>query len=153
MDYQIKLTLHTWVMGGLFLIVVILLSTLFLIVFAKEEEPIQNSAKNTFYSWEAPLYQESEIEARITAYTNRVGETDSTPDITASGQRVREGIVANNCLEFGTMVEIWGERYEVQDRMNSRYGCENFDIFTFDLEEAKRIGSRIANVKIIKLIN
>ena len=77
----------------------------------------------------------------FTCYTSRVEETDSSPFITASGQRVRNGIIANNCLNFKTKLRInydfsrkdgntgsW-RWFEIQDRMNSRYGCNHFDIY------------------------
>jgi 3D (Asp-Asp-Asp) domain-containing protein len=69
------------------------------------------------------------IQAKVTAFTSDPAETDSTPNITASGYPTGPGIVANNCLPFGTEVEIAGEVYEVLDRMNERYGCEWFDIW------------------------
>ena len=89
------------------------------------------------------------MEAEITAYTSDPAETDDTPFITASGQWVREGIVANNCLDFGTWVRIEGELFEVQDRMNSRYGCEYFDIWVTEKEEALEWGRRNYTVAIV----
>ena len=89
-----------------------------------------------------------EVMGITTKYTPRPEETDSTPFITATGQRVREGIIANNCLKFGTYVEIDGEFYTVADRLNPRYGCDHYDIFCWDLEEAREYG---ANVKTIKI--
>jgi 3D (Asp-Asp-Asp) domain-containing protein len=89
-----------------------------------------------------------EITATITQYTPRPEETDSTPFITASGKRVEEGIVANNCLEFGTLVEIENEFYMVEDRMNKRFGCNHFDIFAFSLEEALKFGKQTLSVTI-----
>ena len=80
------------------------------------------------------------VMAIITSYTNDPAETDDTPDITASNQPVMKGIVANNCLEFGQKVEIEGKTYEVQDRMAGRWGCEHFDVFTFDKAEAIKAG-------------
>jgi len=60
----------------------------------------------------------------VTAYTSAPEETDDTPFTTASGQTVRDGIVATNLLPFGTKIRIpkyFGERvFEVQDRMNVR---------------------------------
>lgn len=83
-----------------------------------------------------------EIEARITMYNSVPEQTDDTPFITASGQQTRPGIVANNCLPFGSKVIIAGAVYEVQDRMNSRYGCAYFDIWSESLEEARAYGSK-----------
>ncbi len=89
------------------------------------------------------------INGVVTAYTNRPEETDDTPDITASGRAVREGMVANNCLDFGQRVEIFGKVYEVQDRMNRRYGCYVFDIFMFDLEEARGFGVVKTDIRLL----
>ena len=76
----------------------------------------------------------------VTAYTSEESQTDSTPFITASNQKVRDGIVANNCLPFGTKVEIAGKVYEVQDRKNKRYGCEWYDIWFASKKEALEFG-------------
>lgn len=78
--------------------------------------------------------------AIITAYSSSVDETDDTPFITASGARVNEGIAANNCLKFGTIVEINGHKFTVQDRKNRRYSCEWFDIWKQDKAEAIQFG-------------
>jgi len=84
--------------------------------------------------------------ASVSAYSSEESQTDDTPFITASGERVRRGIVANNCLEFGTEVEIDGTMYEVQDRMNARYECEYFDIWMDD--GAMEYGRQELEVKI-----
>lgn len=61
-------------------------------------------------------------------------QTDGDPCTTADGTDICPfpslGIVANNCLDMGTSVLIRGEQYFVHDRMNSRYGCDVFDILT-----------------------
>jgi len=76
----------------------------------------------------------------FTAYTAMISQTDSTPTITASNQNVREGIVANNCLPFGTRIRVNKAVFEVQDRMNKRYGCDTFDIYMLDYAEAIDFG-------------
>ena len=76
----------------------------------------------------------------FTAYNAIAAQTDDNPHITASGIQVTEGIIANNCLPFGTRIEVNNKTYEVQDRMNRRYGCDNFDIFMWDYEEAVEFG-------------
>ena len=91
---------------------------------------------------------ESTVQGIITAYTSSVEETDDTPFITASNETVRDGIVANNCLPFGTEVVIDGKVYEVQDRMNSRYGCEWFDIWMTEKAAALEWGVRDRHVVI-----
>jgi len=92
--------------------------------------------------------KEEMILATVTMYNNLSWQTDSTPNITASNSQVREGIVANNCLEFGTLVEIGGKTYIVEDRMNSKFGCGYFDIFSFSLEEAREFGKKAMIVTI-----
>ena len=60
----------------------------------------------------------------ITAYSSTPEETDDTPFITASGERVRDGIIAANFLPFGTEVripELFGDKvFVVKDRMHHR---------------------------------
>lgn len=89
-----------------------------------------------------------QIEGIITAYTSRPEETDDSPFITASGARVRAGIAANNCLPFGTILIINGQQFEVQDRMNRRYGCNHFDLWMDSYEEAIAWGKLILPVKV-----
>ena len=87
-----------------------------------------------------PTMEETAKIGIFTAYNAHVAQTDDNPNITASGIQVTEGIIANNCLPFGTRIEVNNKIYEVQDRMNSRYGCDNFDIFMWDYEEAIEFG-------------
>jgi len=42
------------------------------------------------------------IKVVVTAYSSSPWETDENPHITASGTWVREGVIANNLLPFGT---------------------------------------------------
>ena len=42
----------------------------------------------------------------IYGYNSEKCQTDDTPNITASGQKTRDRIIANNCLAFGTKVKI-----------------------------------------------
>ena len=83
-----------------------------------------------------------EVQGIITMYNSVPEQTDSTPFITASGEKTREGIVANNCLPFGSKVFIGDKTYEVQDRMNSRYSCERFDIWSSSVEKARSHGTQ-----------
>ncbi len=72
---------------------------------------------------------ESEIKktllVELTGYSSTVDQTNSEPFITASGTRVRDGIVASNFLDFGTKIRIpayFGDKeFVVQDRMNRRF--------------------------------
>jgi len=60
----------------------------------------------------------------VTAYTSTPEETDSTPFITASNQKVHDGVIAANFLPFGTKVkipEVFGDKiFTVDDRMHER---------------------------------
>ena len=71
-------------------------------------------------------------EVWVTAYSSSPDETDDTPFITASGERVREGIIAANFLPFGAKVlmpELFGDKvFIVADRMHRRK-TNNVDIF------------------------
>lgn len=85
----------------------------------------------------------------FTAYTAIVSQTDSTPTITASNQKVKEGVVANNCLPFGTRIKVNDRIYEIQDRMNERYGCDKFDIYLWKHSEAIDFGMQTLKYEII----
>jgi 3D (Asp-Asp-Asp) domain-containing protein len=85
-----------------------------------------------------------------TAYNSEIGQTDGDPYTMASGKKVYEGAIANNCLDFGTKVKVNGKVKIVEDRMNSRYGCENFDIYMESHEEAIKFGRQELAYEIIK---
>ena len=87
--------------------------------------------------------------ATISAYSSEPGQTDSTPFITASMIRVRPGIVANNCLQFGTKVDIGGTIYTVEDRMNRRYNCLYYDIWFEETADAWEFGRQQLEVVIL----
>jgi hypothetical protein len=76
---------------------------------------------------------DKEISGVLTAYSSTPGQTDDDPFTAASGKKVYDGMVANNCLPFGTKLkfpELYGDKeFTVDDRMNSRYGCNRFDIW------------------------
>lgn len=82
----------------------------------------------------------TEIQGKVTMYNSVPEQTDDTPFHTADGSYVRRGIVANNCLPFKTKVVINNEVFEVRDRMNARYGCEHFDIWSESIQEARQYG-------------
>jgi hypothetical protein len=74
------------------------------------------------------------ISATVTTYQAVAGQADATPCVGAMAGvnfcRPPFPIVANNCLPFGTKVEIRGTRYTVADRMSHRHGCQVFDVLT-----------------------
>lgn len=95
-----------------------------------------------------------EIKVIITAYTSDPEETDSTPLITASGDQVREGIVANNLLPFGTEIripEIYGDQiFVVEDRMHWRKGYYHVDIWFPLKSDAKNFGAKETYIEVLE---
>jgi len=88
--------------------------------------------------------------AKITAYTAREEETDSSPTTTASGQQVREDIVAcPRKYPFGTKFKIEDKVYECQDRMAQK-NDEKFDIYFNNLNEALSFGVKKLPVEVVK---
>lgn len=93
----------------------------------------------------------------ITAYNSEVGQTDSTPCITANGfdlcEHGLEDTIAANFLRFGTKVRIpdlFGDRvFIVRDRMNRRYS-NRVDIWMTEKQDAKNFGVKIAKVEVLK---
>ena len=94
------------------------------------------------------------INVIVTAYSSTVFETDDDPFITASGGYVRDGIVANNLLPFGTRVrlpEIYGDRiFIVEDRMNSRKSDYHFDVWFPDRSDALIFGAKETYIEILE---
>jgi len=79
-----------------------------------------------------------------TAYNSMEWQCDSTPWITASGTRCREGVIAANHLPIGTKVLIegfGGQVFIVEDRMNRRYK-KRIDIWMREYDDALRFGKR-----------
>lgn len=93
------------------------------------------------------------VESTITAYSSEVAQTDSTPFITASGTRVREGVVAANWLPIGTRVripELFGEQvFIVEDRMHRRH-TDRLDVWFAAKTQAVNFGVRRAQVEILQ---
>jgi 3D (Asp-Asp-Asp) domain-containing protein len=91
------------------------------------------------------------ITVPATAYTSDPAETDSTPFITASGTRVRRGVVAANFLPIGTRVripEIYGDEvFVVEDRMNKRYN-KRIDIWMEEKSDAREFGIKKIELEI-----
>jgi 3D (Asp-Asp-Asp) domain-containing protein len=91
----------------------------------------------------------------VTAYSSSIWETQGDPFITASGERVRDGIVANNLLSFGTKIrlpDIFGDKiFEVTDRMNSRKSSYHVDIWFPSRESALEFGAKLTEMEILKV--
>lgn len=106
-------------------------------------KPFKNETKNV-----SPV----KFKVTVTAYSSTVCQTDNTPFETASGQMVRDGIIAANFLPFGTKVrlpELYGDKvFEVQDRMNRRYK-ERVDIWFEDTNEAIHFGIKDAVIEVL----
>jgi 3D (Asp-Asp-Asp) domain-containing protein len=62
---------------------------------------------------------------------------------------VKKGIIANNCLPFGTKIKVDNKIFEIQDRMNQRYGCDSFDIYMTKYQKAKDFGRQTLKYEII----
>ena len=90
----------------------------------------------------------------VTAYSSTVWETDDTPYITAAGTWVRDGIIANNSLPFGTKVrfpEIYGDKiFVVEDRMHWRKGSYCVDIWFPSYSEAKNFGAKRTYLEVLE---
>jgi len=90
----------------------------------------------------------------ITAYSSTPDQTDDSPFITASNKYVRDGIVANNMLPFGTKIkipELYGDKiFVVEDRMNKRKGNYRFDIWMPTRESALNFGVKTAEIQVLE---
>lgn len=93
-----------------------------------------------------------EIIVPATAYSSTPDQTDDTPFITASGTRVRWGVVAANFLPLGTQIRLpdyYGEQiFVVEDRMNDRYDYR-LDIWMETREQAKQWGIKRVRVEVL----
>lgn len=95
-----------------------------------------------------------EIKVIVTAYTSDPWETDDTPLVTASGEEVSEGIVANNLLPFGTEIripELYGDQiFVVKDRMHSKKGYYHVDIWFPSKDDAKNFGAEETYIEVLE---
>ena len=93
------------------------------------------------------------IRVVVTAYSSTPEQTDDTPFITASGTRVREGIVAANFLPMGTKIklpDIYGDRiFVVEDRMHPRKKWM-VDIWFASYTDAKEFGAKLTYVEVLE---
>lgn len=113
----------------------------------KEEYP------NTFPEADARPIRTMYVTA--TAYSSTVGQTDSTPCITANGYNLcehnQENVIAANFLPFGTKVifpELDPEKvYTVQDRMNKRYWYR-VDFWKINYNDARDFGLKKLKIEI-----
>ena len=92
-----------------------------------------------------------QIPVTVTGYSSTPGQTDSTPFITASNTRVRQGVLALSRdllreftpgapFSYGDKVELGGVGvFVVEDTMNSRY-TQRVDIWFSNRSAARRWG-------------
>lgn len=113
---------------------------------------------NALVSTASPSFEEiktlRKIKVVVTAYSSSPWETDGNPYITASGNWVGEGIVANNMLPFGTKVripEVFGDKvFVVQDRMHWRKGNYHVDIWFPSYWEALNFGAKRTYIEVLE---
>jgi 3D (Asp-Asp-Asp) domain-containing protein len=90
----------------------------------------------------------------VTAYSSTPEQTDDTPYVTAAGTFVREGIVANNYLSFGTKIripEIYDDKiFVVEDRMSWKKGNYHIDVWFSDHGEALVFGAKNTYIEILE---
>ncbi len=100
-----------------------------------------------------PLKVVKTIDTIITAYSSTPGQTDDTPFTTASNKDVRDGIVANNYLPFGTQIripELYGDKiFVVEDRMSWKKGNYHFDIWFSNYEQALIFGAERTYIEVL----
>lgn len=94
------------------------------------------------------------ITVTATGYSSTPDQTDDTPFITASGETVRDGIIAANFLPFNTRVqlpELFGDKiFIVKDRMHPRFDSGRIDIWFADRDLAKHFGVKEVAAIVLK---
>ena len=95
-----------------------------------------------------------ELPVIVTAYSSTESQTDDTPFITASGSYVRDGIVANNLLPFGTRIripEVYGDKiFVVEDRMNRKKGYYHIDVWLSSYLQALSFGAKRTTIEVLE---
>lgn len=90
------------------------------------------------------------LTVQSSAYAPSPYQTDATPCITAAGTRVRPGVVATNFLPIGTILEVNGERFIVEDRMNPRFDGYYLDLWFPSTSEAREFGRQTLEITIVE---
>ena len=94
-------------------------------------------------------FREEIVYAKVSAYNSTPEQTDSTPFITANGERVeRGGIACPTYLEFGTLVLIDEELYNCNDRTHPK-NDGTFDMWMETRIEAVTWGVPIKQITLL----
>ena len=142
--------------GSIFAVIIIGICLLGIVI---PRATIADIASTTNASYVAKSTNEAQkvvktIKAVVTAYSSTPDQTDDTPFTTASGKSVRDGIVANNLLQFGTKVMIpslYGDKiFVVEDRMNRRMGEHRFDIWMPERPLALNFGVKTIEIQVLE---
>jgi len=100
------------------------------------------------------LQPTQKIKVVVTAYSSTPWETWGDPFITAAGTWVRDGVVANNILQFGTKIripELYGDKiFVVEDRMSWTKGNYQIDIWFPSYGEALNFGTKRTYIEILE---
>lgn len=92
--------------------------------------------------------------SQVTVYHSVPWETDSDPWTTAAGTRARDGVVAANCLAFGTLIripELFGDKmFVVEDRLAPRKSCYIIDVWKEYSAQDKSFGAPTATIEVLK---
>jgi len=93
------------------------------------------------------------IKVIATAYSSTPWETDDTPYLTAACTMVREGVVANNLLPFGTKIRIpdlYGSQiFVIEDRMRWDRSNYQIDIWFPSHQEAENFGAKTTYIEVL----
>ena len=122
------------------------------VILAEEANALLNDSPITISQPDADADVKGVVTTTVTAYSSEVAQTDDTPYITASGTRVRQGVVAANWLPIGTKVKIpdlFGDQvFVVEDRMHSRH-TNRLDVWFPTRAEAVQFGARKTQIEIL----
>lgn len=92
------------------------------------------------------------LKVSATAYNSLAAQTDPTPFIAADGTRTYWGMIAMNCVPFGTKVRIpsmYGSKvFKVHDR--GGFGCNHVDVWMQHYGDARKFGRRALTIEIVQ---